>query len=46
LLVNIAEQVERLNRNVGAIDTALQEAPEVFAVVSMAIFPGHTLQRD
>jgi hypothetical protein len=39
LFVNVAEQVVRLDRNVGSIDTALEQAPEIFQTVSVDILP-------
>src|SRR6266571_4302554 len=33
LLIQVAEQVKRLNANVGAADSALEQAPEVFQTV-------------
>ena len=35
LLVQAAEQVERLNRNIGPVDRPLQQTSEVFKPVSM-----------
>lgn len=35
LFVDVAEQMERLNRNIGAVQTAFQERPEVFDAVGM-----------
>lgn len=35
LLVEVAEQMERFNRHVGALDGALQQAPEVLAPVGV-----------
>src|SRR5207237_9486865 len=44
LLVNIPEQVERVNGNVGAFDRPLQEAPEVLQAVGVDL-PAHVLPR-
>ena len=43
-LVQIAEQVERLDADVGAMQTALQQAPEVFDGVGVGV-PVHVLNR-
>src|SRR5712664_4380539 len=40
LLVNIPEQMERVNGNVGAFDRSLQERPEVFQAVGVDLPPG------
>src|ERR1035437_5697114 len=37
LFVNVAEQVERLNRNVGAVKRAFQKAPEVLHSVGVDV---------
>lgn len=37
LLVQITKQVERLNRNVGTVDAALQKRPVVFESVGMDV---------
>jgi len=39
LLINVPEQVERLNRNMGATDTALQQAPEVLQPIGVNLIP-------
>src|SRR4051812_12595105 len=35
LFVNVAEQVERLDRNISSFETPFQETPEIFASVGM-----------
>ena len=35
LLIEVAKQIERFNRDVGALDGAFQETPEVLAPVGM-----------
>ena len=37
LFVNIAEQVERLNADVGAVDAALQETPEILHAIGVNV---------
>lgn len=37
LLIKVSEQVKRLDRNIGAVDAALQKRPEVFHVVGVNI---------
>lgn len=39
LFVNVAEQVERLNGNMRAVNTALQQTPEVLQPIRVNIFP-------
>ena len=43
LLVKVAEQMKRFDRHVGALDGALQEAPEVFEPVGVDIAFGVAL---
>src|SRR5579863_8373335 len=38
LLIDVAEQVIRLNRNVGAVNSALQKTPEVLRVIGVYVF--------
>ena len=40
LLVKVPEQMKRYDRNVGALNGALRQRPEVFATVGMHV-PGH-----
>lgn len=40
LFIEVAEQMERLDTHIGALDPALQEAPEVLNAVGMDI-PAH-----
>ena len=42
LFVQIAEKVERLNRNIRAVNTTFQEAPEILKLVRMDL-PAHIL---
>ena len=44
LLVNIPEQVEGVNADVGALDRPLQEAPEILQAIGMDL-PAHVLPR-
>jgi hypothetical protein len=42
LLIDVAEQVMRFHGNIGAVDTAFQKRPEIFAAVR-GYLPVHTL---
>lgn len=37
LLVQVSEQVERLDRNIGSVNAALQQTPKVFHIVRMNV---------
>lgn len=37
LFVQVVEQMEGLNAHVGSVDTALQEAPEILAIVRVNV---------
>ena len=48
LFIQVAEQVIRFDRNVGPVDTSLQEAPEVFHAIGMyiAVHVGYGVVND
>jgi hypothetical protein len=37
LFIEVAEQVKRFDRNIGAVQTAFQKRPEIFAAISMDV---------